>query len=50
MIGVSGLKRALGMLEKKMLKRQVRAQNQYRAAVENGANKQKFFKVSGFKS
>ena len=29
-----------------MLKRQARAQNQYRAAVEKGANKQKFFKVS----
>lgn len=47
MIGVPELKRrALGVLEKKMLKRQVRAQNQYRAAVEKGGNKQKFFKVS----
>ncbi|KAE9363195.1 hypothetical protein N431DRAFT_550879 [Stipitochalara longipes BDJ] len=45
MIGVPELKkRALGVFEKKMMKRQVRAQNQYRAAVEKGANKQKFFK------
>ena len=46
MVGVPELKRrALGVLEKKMLKRQVRAQNQHRAVVEKGANKQKFFKV-----
>ncbi|PMD47175.1 hypothetical protein L207DRAFT_575970 [Hyaloscypha variabilis F] len=45
MIGVPESKRrALRVFEKKMLKRQTRAQNQYRAAVEKGANKQKFFK------
>ncbi len=45
--GVSLLQRkALGVLEKKMLKREARAQNQYRSMVEKGGNKQKYFKVS----
>ena len=48
MIGVSDLqKRALRAVEKKMLKTEIRARNQYRAIVEKSANKtmQKHFKV-----
>ncbi|KAL2067232.1 hypothetical protein VTL71DRAFT_1656 [Oculimacula yallundae] len=45
LIGVPELeKRAVRALEKKMLKMEVRARNQYQARVERGANKQKFFK------
>ncbi|CZT00082.1 uncharacterized protein RAG0_08227 [Rhynchosporium agropyri] len=44
-IGISDLeKRAVRTLEKKMMKVEVRARNQYQARVERAANKQKFFK------
>lgn len=47
MIGVSDhQKRALRAVEKKMLNAEIRARNQYLAAVEKAANRQKFFKVS----
>ena len=47
MIGVSDLqKRSLRAVEKKMLGAEIRARNQYRAAVEKIANKQKVYKVS----
>lgn len=39
-------KRAVLVLEKKMMKMEVRARNQYQARVEKQTNKQKFFKVS----
>lgn len=46
-VGVSeSQRRAVVVLEKKMLKRATRARNQYQARVEKGGNKQKHFKVS----
>ncbi|KAK0128863.1 hypothetical protein ONS95_000811 [Cadophora gregata] len=45
LIGLSdGGRRAVRVMEKKMLKMEVRARNLYAARVERGANKQKFFK------
>lgn len=46
MIGVSELqKRSLRAVEKKMLKMETRARNEYQAAVEKAQNRQKHFKV-----
>ncbi|CZR55303.1 uncharacterized protein PAC_05190 [Phialocephala subalpina] len=47
MVGVSELqKRALMAVEKKMIKAEVRAKNEYRAGLERLGNKQKFYRVS----
>lgn len=47
LIGLSDVeRRSLRVVEKKMLKVEMRARNEYRSMVEKGGNKQKFFKVS----
>lgn len=46
MIGVSEMgKRTMRAVEKKMLKMEARARNEYQATVEKAQNRQKFFKV-----
>ena len=48
MVGVPEAQQcAMRVTEKKMLKLEMRARNEYRAAVEKGGNQQKYFKVSG---
>jgi len=45
-IGLSDLeKRSLRIVERKILRVEMRARNEYRAALEKGGNKQKYFKV-----
>jgi len=46
-IGLSDIeKRSLRVVERKMMRVEMRARNEYRAALEKGGNKQKYFKVS----
>ena len=47
LVGLSDLERkSLRAVEKKMMRVEMRARNEYRAVLEKGGNKQKYFKVS----